>query len=127
MVFLDEIDKCLDFFHSVFYTLFDNTVFKDAVYDVDISGILILLTSNYLTEDEIKEKLGLPIYYRIDKFIHFQDFSKETIYSITKKEIKDKKEEYKKYFTEKEIYNIVSKRIMANGENARTIKIKFNQ
>lgn len=124
LVFLDEIDKCLDFFHSVFYTLFDNTVFKDAVYDVDISGILIILTSNYLSEDEIKEKLGLPIYYRIDKFIYFQDFSKETIYAITKKEINGKKEEYKNYFTEQKIYDIVAKKIMINGENARTIKNK---
>lgn len=125
LVFLDEIDKCLDFFHSVFYTLFDNTVFKDAVYDVDVSGILIVLTSNYLTEDEIKEKLGLPIYYRIDKFIHFQDFDKETIYAITKKEISGRKKEYEKYFTEQEIYNVVSKRILINGENARTIKNKI--
>ena len=32
LIFLDEFDKCADFFYSVFYTLFDNTVFKDAVY-----------------------------------------------------------------------------------------------
>ena len=62
LIFLDEIDKCADCFYSVFYTLFDNTIFKDAVYEVDISGALIILTSNYGNEDEIKEHLGLPIY-----------------------------------------------------------------
>ena len=125
LVFLDEIDKCSDYFYSVFYTLFDNTIFKDAVYEVDISGTLIILTSNYNSEEEIKEKLGLPIYYRIDKFIHFEDFSSETIFKITKKEIHDKYDEYKEYFSEEEIYNIVSGKILSNGENARTIKNKI--
>lgn len=47
LVFLDEIDKCPEMFYSAFYTLFDNTVFKDYTYDVDISGVLIILTANY--------------------------------------------------------------------------------
>lgn len=42
LIFLDEFDKCAEFFYSVFYTLFDNTIFKDAVYEVDISGALII-------------------------------------------------------------------------------------
>lgn len=33
LVFLDEIDKCPEMFYSAFYTLFDNTVFKDYTYD----------------------------------------------------------------------------------------------
>lgn len=125
LIFLDEFDKCAEFFYSVFYTLFDNTVFKDAVYEVDISGALIILTSNYSNEDEMKEHLGLPIYYRIDKFIHFEDFSQETIYKIVCKELDDKYEEYKDYFTKEEVYSIVSKRILSQGENARTIKNKI--
>ena len=125
LIFLDEFDKCADFFYSVFYTMFDNTVFKDAVYEVDISGALIFLTSNYSSEDEMKEHLGLPIYYRIDKFVHFEDFSQETIYKIVCKELDDKYEEYKDYFTKEDIYSIVSKRILSQGENARTIKNKI--
>lgn len=125
LIFLDEFDKCADFFYSVFYTLFDNVVFKDAVYEVDISGSLIILTSNYSNEDEMKERLGLPIYYRIDKFIHFEDFNSETIHKIVCKELDDKYDEYKDYFTKEEIYAIVSKRILTSGENARTIKNKI--
>ena len=53
LIFLDELDKCPEYFYSAFYTLFDNTVFKDAVYDVDISRTLIILTSNYLDHEEI--------------------------------------------------------------------------
>ena len=116
---------CADFFYSVFYTLFDNTVFKDAVYEVDVSGALIILTSNYSNEDEMKERLGLPIFYRIDKFIHFEDFDSETIFKIVQKELDDKYDEYKQYFSKEEIYELVSSRILNTGENARTIKNKI--
>lgn len=125
LVFLDEFDKCADFFYSVFYTLFDNTVFKDAVYEVDVSGILIILTLNYVSEDEMKERLGLPIFYRIDKFVHFEDFDSATIHKIVCKELDDRFEEYKDYFSKDELYAIVSKRILTTGENARTIKNKI--
>ena len=125
LIFLDEFDKCADFFYSVFYTLFDNTVFKDAVYEADVSGALIILTSNYSNEDEMKERLGLPIFYRIDKFVHFEDFDSETIHKIVCKELDDKYEEYKDYFSKDEVYAIVSKRILTTGENARTIKNKI--
>ena len=125
LIFLDEFDKCADFFYSVFYTLFDNTVFKDAVYEADVSGALIILTSNYSNEDEVKERLGLPIFYRIDKFVHFEDFDSETIHKIVCKELDDKYEEYKEYFSRDEVYAIVSKRILTTGENARTIKNKI--
>ena len=125
LIFLDEFDKCADFFYSVFYTLFDNTVFKDAVYEADVSGALIILTSNYSNEDEMKERLGLPIFYRIDKFVHFEDFDSETIHKIVCKELDDKHEEYKEYFSKDEVYAFVSKRILTTGENARTIKNKI--
>ena len=125
LIFFDEFDKCADFFYSVFYTLFDNTVFKDAVYEADVSGALIVLTSNYSNEEEMKERLGLPIFYRIDKFVHFEDFDSETIHKIVCKELDDKYEEYKEYFSKDEVYAIVSKRILTTGENARTIKNKI--
>lgn len=124
LVFLDEIDKCPEIFYSAFYTLFDNTVFKDYTYDVDISGLLIILTANYTSVEEMKTALGMPIFYRIDKFIHFDDFSKENIYRITKKEIHDRREEYSQFFSEEDLYAFVSPRVKANGENARTIKNK---
>ena len=87
LIFFDELDKCPEHFFSAFYTLFDNTLFKDATYDADVSGIVIILTSNYQTEDEMKKQLGLPIFYRIDKMIHFDDFGSNTIYAIVKSEI----------------------------------------
>lgn len=127
LIFLDEFDKCSEYFYSVFYTLFDSEIFKDAVYDVNISGCLIILTSNYASEDEIRDKLGMPIYYRIDKFIHFDDFDDKTIYKIILRELDLRESEYKDYITKEELYSIVSKVILSQNENGRTIKNKIQQ
>lgn len=127
LIFLDEIDKCPEHFYSAFYTLFDNTLFKDASYEADISGLLIILTSNYMNHDEMKKKLGLPIYYRIDKFIYFSDFTPKTIYEITMKEIQEKYPDFEKWYTSEQIYNVVSSKINTKNENARTIKNKIQE
>lgn len=127
LIFLDELDKCPEFFYSAFYTLFDNIEFKDATYDVDISGTIIILTSNFQSEDEMKQHLGMPIFYRIDKMIKFEDFSPQTIYEITMKEIVARVEEYGDKISPDRIYEIVSKEISTKNENARTIKFKIQQ
>lgn len=127
LLFLDELDKCPEHFFSAFYTLFDNTLFKDSTYDVDISGLVIFLTSNYSSEVEIKNNLGLPIFNRIDKMIHFNDFDPETIYKIVMNEINLRCEEYQSIITPEALYAKVSPRILISGENARTIKYKVQQ
>jgi ATP-dependent Clp protease ATP-binding subunit ClpA len=127
LVFLDELDKCPEAFYSAFYTLFDNEIFKDKTYDVDISGLLIILTSNFDTLSEMKKELGLPIFYRIEKFIHFEDFSVETTHQLVLKELDDREAEYRGFFTKDDLYKEVSPRINAEGENARTIKNKIQE
>lgn len=127
LIFLDEIDKCNELFYSAFYTLFDSTIFKDSSYEVDTSKMIIILTSNYQNERDIATNLGLPIYYRIDKFIPFYDFDSESIYRITKKEIEEKKNEYLGLSIEDKIYHDVSTKINSTGENARTIKQKVQK
>lgn len=127
LVFFDELDKCPEYFFSAFYTLFDNVQFKDATYDVDVSGIVIVLTSNYHTEEEMKAQLGLPIYYRIDKFIHFDDFGSDTIYKIVQNEMLSREDEYEGRLTSDMVYAAVSPLVSTSGENARTIKYKVQR
>lgn len=124
LIFLDELDKCPDFFYSAFYTLFDNIQFQDSTYRMDISGLFIILTSNYNNIEEMKNKLGLPIFYRIDKFVGFKKFTKDTIYEITKSEIKAHITECDGLLTAEEVFNAVSPQIRTTNENARTIKNK---
>lgn len=127
LVFFDEFDKCSEHFFSAFYTLFDNSQFKDATYDVDISGVVIILTCNFQTEEEMEKKLGFPIFYRIDKFIHFEDFGSNTIHQLVLNEISMQKDEYGLMVDSDYIYEIVSHRVSTSGENARTIKNKVQQ
>lgn len=127
LIFFDELDKCPEYFYSAFYTLFDNVLFKDATYDANTSGIVIVLTSNFQSEEEMKKRLGLPIFYRIDKMIHFEDFGCDTIYAIVRNEISAREEEYKDKLTQEEIYAAVSPLVSTVGENARTIKYKIQK
>ena len=127
LLFLDELDKCPEYFYSAFYTLFDSELFKDASYEVSTTGMFIILTSNYLDKKEMMDNLGLPIYYRIDKFIPFNDFDSDTIYHLVLKEIDDRVDEYTSLLTSDDIYETVSPLISAQGENARTIKQKVQQ
>lgn len=127
LIFLDEIDKCPRQFYSAFYTLFDNNIFKDATYEVENRDTLIFLTSNYRNLEEMKKDMGDPIFYRIDRFIKFKDFSSNTIYKLIIKELDDRIEDYKDICSQDYMYNIVSKKVKANGENARTIKNKIQE
>lgn len=75
----------------------------------------------------MKKQLGLPIFYRIDKMIHFDDFGCDTIYAIVKSEIEARKSEYENKLTPEMVYAAVSPLVSATGENARTIKYKIQQ
>ncbi len=75
VILLDEFDKANSVFHSAFYQLFDEGIFEDQNYKVDVRHAAIFCTSNYHTTDEIKEKLGLPIYNRFDAIIEFDQLA----------------------------------------------------
>ena len=71
--------------------------------------------------------MGLPIYYRIDKFIKFEEFDTDVIVFLTKKEIAERKREFIEFCTEDEIYSAVSPKIFIKKENGRTIKFKVQE
>jgi len=125
LVFLDEIDKCNPMFHAAFYSLFDSTTFIDSTYKVDISGLIIILTCNYLTPQDIQKNLGSPIYYRIDKFVPFADLSSAAIYEITQLEIHKQLEMLDATLSQEDVYRLASRMIKAKGENGRTIQTKI--
>ena len=85
------------------------------------------MTSNFHSEEEIRKQLGNPIFHRIDKCVHFDDFDCDSINRIAKNEIKSRKDEYNGRLTFDEIYNQVSPLVFTKGENARTIKQKVQQ
>lgn len=78
VILLDEFDKPNSIFYSAFYQVFDEGVFEDKNYTVNLENSIIICTSNYKTEEEIRKHLGDPIFFRFQKFIKFQELSNES-------------------------------------------------
>lgn len=77
VILLDEFDKCNKVFYSAFYQLFDEGIYGDKYYHVNLQNTVILCTSNYLSESDIRKNLGEAIFSRFDTFISFKSFSDE--------------------------------------------------
>lgn len=75
VILLDEFDKVSPAFYNAFYQMFDEGVFVDANYSVDVSKCIIICTTNYRTEEEAEKNLGTPIYSRFSKVIIFNPIS----------------------------------------------------
>jgi len=77
VILLDEFDKANAIFHSAFYQLFDDSIFEDQNYHLELKNSIIICTSNYKTVDEIKAQLGNAIFSRFDAVIKFETLSDE--------------------------------------------------
>lgn len=77
VILLDEFDKCPPDFHSAFYQIFDEGIFVDKNYEVNLKGTIIICTTNYASPKQILEHMGGPIYSRFDHFIPFQNLTSE--------------------------------------------------
>lgn len=86
IILFDEFDKPYPVFHSAFYQLFDEGVFEDKNYSVEVKKAIIICTSNYHTEEEARAMLGDPIFYRFDSVICFSSLSTDSIIRIINNE-----------------------------------------
>lgn len=75
VVLIDEFDKCSPGLYNVFYQMFDEGVFEDMNYRVDVSNCTFILTSNFNDEKSIASTVGMPVYSRIDKKVKFEKLS----------------------------------------------------
>lgn len=82
VILLDEFDKAHPYFYSAFYQLFDEGIFCDKNYKVRLYNSIIICTSNFKSKEEIREKLGDPIYYRFDSFIEFKALDIESLKKV---------------------------------------------
>lgn len=86
VILFDEFDKPHPVFHSAFYQLFDEGIYADRHFTVEMKDSVIICTSNYMSEKEIKSALGEPIYSRFDTVIKFEKLDNDAIYKIMEKE-----------------------------------------
>lgn len=89
IVLFDEFDKGVNEINSAFYQLFDEGIFEDSQYEVKMGNSIIICTSNFKGELQIRRELGDPIYYRFDDFIEFSELNKEAKKSILTKILSD--------------------------------------
>ncbi|PDY66851.1 ATPase [Bacillus cereus] len=84
-VLIDEFDKVHPNFYNAFYEMFDEGVYQDLNYRLDIKNCIFILTTNLENEKQIMNKLSIPIYSRIDNLIEFSPLN-----MIQKQEIIEK-------------------------------------
>lgn len=90
VILIDEFDKANPIFHSAFYQLFDGGVFEDKNYKVEVGPEVIICTSNYGSEDQIREALGDALFSRFDALIPFQQLSPAEITQIIDRILDDR-------------------------------------
>lgn len=121
VILLDEFDKANPIFHSAFYQLFDEGVYEDTNFHAEVYDSIIICTSNYKSQDEIKQNLGDPIFNRFDKVIKFSDLNPEAKETIMQKEI----ESYQEQFPEIQLDVNVRSKLLKSAQmlnNARQIQ-----
>ena len=94
VVIFDEFDKTGNAFHSAFYQLFDEGVFVDKNYSVDMTNTLIVCTSNYSSPQEIRQHLGEPLSSRFSAFIRYTPLDQTAKNTIIKQKINKLYESY---------------------------------
>lgn len=85
VILFDEFDKVSPLFYNAFYQMFDEGIFVDANYSIDVSKCVIICTTNYSTEKEAEKYLGSPIYSRFSKVIAFNPIGVDDKIKIAKK------------------------------------------
>lgn len=86
VILFDEFDKPSPVFYSAFYQFFDEGVFEDSLYTVNLEKSIVLCTSNFHSEEEIKKYLGDALYSRLDAVIEYSDLSDKDKETILRKE-----------------------------------------
>lgn len=82
VILIDEFDKANPVFHSAFYQLFDGGIFEDRNYRVELGPALIICTSNYGSEKQIRQTLGDALYSRFDALIRYEELTADEIRQI---------------------------------------------
>lgn len=101
VLFLDEFDKANIFVYSGLYQMFDEGIFRDNNYTVNLENSLIICTSNYTNLQDIMNRLGAPMFYRINCFIEYKKLSTETIIKLIDKSFDNNTEKLNKNVIEK--------------------------
>lgn len=88
IILIDEFDKVNQALYNAFYEMFDEGEFSDLNYTVDVSEVIFILTANFKDEITAVEKMGMPIFSRINRTIQFDTLSDTEIKELMIKNYK---------------------------------------
>lgn len=86
IILFDEFDKVNISLYNAFYQLFDEGMFVDTNYEVDVRNCIIVCTANFRTAREARKVLGPAMFSRITHCIQFSELSYESKRLIIEKE-----------------------------------------
>jgi len=86
VLLFDEFDKPNPVFHSAFYQLFDEGIYCDRNYHVEVRAAIIVCTTNYESADAAARHLGLPLFSRFDAIVPFVSLPAEANRAIVRRE-----------------------------------------
>ncbi|MBF2349748.1 AAA family ATPase [Listeria marthii] len=101
LVLLDEFALAPQFFHTSFFQMFDEGIYMDQNFNVDVKNSIIICTSNLLSIEDMENNIDAALLSRFDGFVHFSEFTledKEKIMINLFDEIVNKKNLKNKYF-----------------------------
>lgn len=111
VLLLDELNLLAPQLIPTFYQIFDEGVFRDLVYSVDLKKTIIICTANYLSKQEMIENLGYPLYSRFTAVCEFNKLNEQQYIDIANKKIESKlnhlTEKYKYIIKSDEIRKLV--------------------
>ena len=127
VILLDEFALAPAFFHSTFFQMFDEGVYEDQNYKVDLKNSIIICTSNFKSLLEMEKNIDIALLSRFDGFVKFYPLSideKRKILKITYSKIissESMTKNYQKYLKEDEILAGIEAQLI-NLPNVRAIR-----
>ena len=109
VILFDEFALAPAFFHSTFFQMFDEGIYEDQNYKVDLSNSIIICTSNFKSRLEMEKNIDIALLSRFDGFVKFSPLSideKKQILKLTYSKIISSEyidERYQEYLDEDKI------------------------
>lgn len=82
VILFDEFNRCSPAIYSAFFQMFDEGVYIDKNYEVNLKNTVIICTANYDSKEQILDALGGALFSRFDHFVRFNHLSIETKKSL---------------------------------------------
>lgn len=127
VILLDEFALAPAFFHSTFFQMFDEGIYEDQNYKVDLSNSIIICTSNFKSRLEMEKNIDIALLSRFDGFVKFSTLSideKKQILKLTYSKIISSEyidERYQEYLDEDKILACIESHLNTLP-NVRTIR-----